>query len=341
MLYAEGSDTLIATRSITRSIRTLKRMLAPLMRLRHPLLASVAALGLGTFALSATAQEAKPAAPAAAAAKPGASLGDDPIVAKANGKEFKRSDLLALVQQLGPEVQQIPMASIYPQLLDRLIQAHLVTEAGYKAKLQDSGDVKKQMKLAEEQIVQQAWLRGEIDKRLTSDKLKVAYDKWMKENPPQEEVRARHILVAKKEDADAIIKQIKGGADFAKLAAEKGTDGTKDSGGDLGYFVKDQMVKPFADAAFAMKPGEVSQAPVKTDFGYHVIKLEDKRKQTPPTLEQATPQLRPAVAQQIAGELLDGLQKAAKIERFNMDGSPFTAAPAPAPAPAAKPGAKP
>lgn len=270
------------------------------------------------------------------APKPAAgTLADDPIVARVGVKEFKRSDVLVLLQQLGPEVQQMPLQMIYPQLVEQLVQAHLVTEAGYKAKLQDTAEVKKRVKQAEEQIVQSAWLKAEVDKKLTQDKLKTAFDKWIKENPPQDEVRARHILVKTKEEADALIKQIKGGADFAKLAGEKGTDGTKDNGGDLGYFVKDQMVKPFADAAFAMKPGDVTPTPVKTDFGFHVIKLEDKRKQTPPTFDQAAPQLRQAVAQEIAGEVIDGLQKTAKVQMFNIDGTPM-AAPSAAPAAAPK-----
>lgn len=297
--------------------------------MRAALFAATAAAALGAVSMPALAQDAK--APAAKAP----SLADDPVVARVNAKEIKRSDVLAMLQQLGPEVQQMPLQMIYPQLLEQLVQSELVSEAGYKAKLQDSAEVKRRLKEAEEQFVQQAWLRGEIDKRLTQDKLKAAFDKWTKENPPQDEVRARHILVAKKEDADAIIKQLKGGADFAKLAAEKGTDGTKDNGGDLGYFVKDQMVKPFSDAAFAMKPGDLSQTPVKTDFGYHVIKVEDKRKQTPPTFEQAAPQLRPMVAQEIAEEVISGLRKGAKVETFNIDGTAM-----PAPAAAAKPAEK-
>lgn len=294
-------------------------------------LGSVAAVALSP----AMAQDA--AKPAAPAAKPAAgTLADDPVVARANGKEFKRSDVLALLQQLDPQVQQMPLQMIYPQLVEQLVQAHLVSEAGYKAKLQDGAEVKKRMKLAEEQFVQQVWLKTEIDKKMSQEKLRAAYDKWIKENPPQDEVRASHILVKTKEEADAVIKQLKGGADFAKLAAEKSTDpGSKEAGGDLSYFTKDRMVKPFADAAFALKVGEVSQTPVQTDFGFHVIKVADKRKQTPPTFEQAAPELRPVVAQEIAEELVKGLEKTAKVEKFNIDGSPMAAAPA-APAPQKK-----
>lgn len=310
-------------------VREIPKMLVKTMR--AALVVAMTTAALGSVSMTALAQDAK--APADKKAAP--SLADDPVVARVNAKEIKRSDVLAMLQQLDPQVQQMPVQMIYPQLLEQLVQSELVSEAGYKAKLQDSADVKKRLKEAEQQFVQQAWLRAEIDKRMTQDKLKAAYDKYVKANPPQDEVRARHILVKTKEEADAIIKQLKGGADFAKLAGEKGTDGTKDNGGDLGYFVKDQMVKEFADAAFAMKPGDVSQTPVKTEFGYHVIKLEDKRKQTLPTFDQAAPQLRQAVAQEIAEEVINGLRKGAKVETFNIDGSPMPAAPAPAAAPAA------
>lgn len=294
-------------------------------------LGSVAAIALSPAIAQDTAKPAAPASKPAAkpAAAPAASLADDPIVARVNGKEFRRTDVLALLRELDPQLQQAPLQQIYPQLVDQLVQAHLVTEAGYKAKLQDSAEVKARLKQAEEQIVQQAWLKIEIDKRMSPDKIKASYDKWVKENPPQDEIHASHILVKTKEEAEAIIKQLKGGADFAKLADEKGTDGTKGRGGDLGYFAKEQMVKPFADAAFAMKVGEVSPTPVQTEFGFHVIKVTDKRKQVPPTLEQATPQLRQVVAQDIAEEVLKGLEKTAKVEKFNIDGTPLLLTPTP------------
>ncbi|WP_114392280.1 peptidylprolyl isomerase [Oleisolibacter albus] len=305
----------------------------------HKMRAAIVAAALGSVAaaalLPANAQNAQ--GQSAPAQKPAAAA-DDPVVARINGKEVKRSEVLAYMQQLGPQVQQIPLAQVYPLVLDQMVNAKLVTDAGYKAKLQDSAEVKQNLKDAEEQFVQQAWLKKQIDAKLTDAAVKKKYDEWIKANPPQDEVRARHILVKDKAEAEAIIKQLKGGADFAKLASEKGTDGTKDQGGDLGYFTKDQMVAPFAEAAFAMKAGEVSQTPVQTDFGFHVIKVEDKRKQTPPTFEQAAPQLRQAAAQEIAGEVVENLRKSAKVEMFNLDGSAMPAA-ADAPAGGQKPAA--
>lgn len=278
---------------------------------------------------------AKPAEKGAATPAP-----EDPVVARVNGQEVRRSEVVAAMQALGPQIQQMPMEVIYPALLDQVVNARIVTAEGYKLKLQDGAEVKARLKSAEERFVQEAWLRRQIDAKLTDAKLKAEYDKYIKENPPEDEVRARHILVKTKEEAEALIKQIKGGADFAKLAGEQKID-TAAAGqqGDLGYFTKGQMVAPFAEAAFKMKPGEVSQAPVETQFGWHVIKLEEKRKSTPPTFEQAAPELRQKLAQDIAGEAVDALRKTAKVETFNIDGSPMAKEPA-APAAAAKPADK-
>jgi len=287
-------------------------------------LGSVASLAVAP--LVATAQDAKPAqAPAPSA------VGDDPVVARVNGAEVKRSEVLTALQQLGPQVQQIPLQAIYPSVLEQVVNAKLVTQAGYKQKLEQSDEVKQRLQAAEQRFVQEAYLRKSIDAKLTDAMVKKQYEDWLKANPPQDEVRARHILVETKEEAQEIIKKLNGGAKFEELAAQQKIDqASAQSQGDLGYFTADMMVEPFAKAAFAMKPGEITKEPVQTDFGWHVIKVEDKRKQTPPTFEEAEPQLRAMVAQDIAGEIVDGLRKDAKIETFNIDGGPMPAPAAPA-----------
>jgi peptidyl-prolyl cis-trans isomerase C len=149
-----------------------------------------------------------------------------------------------------------------------------------------------------------------------------------------EEVRARHILVEKEDDAKTIVADIKKGADFAEVAKKKSIEpGAAESGGDLGYFTKDQMVPEFADAAFKLDKGKVSD-PVKSQFGWHVIKVEDKRKKPPPTFEQVQDQLQSFVARKAQTDLVTRLRTAAKIERVG--GAPAPAAPAtPAQPPAA------
>lgn len=255
---------------------------------------------------------------------PAQTEGEDPVVARVNGKEIKRSAVLEALQGLGPQAQQVPLQAIYPQLLENMIAGELLEAQGYKQKLQDTAEVKEAVKAAEEEYVQQAYLRRAVDAKLTDELVRQRYDKWAKETVPEEEVRARHILVETKEEADAIIKKLNGGAKFEELAAEQKIDtASAQNQGDLGYFTKDMMVEPFANAAFAMKPGEVTKEPVETQFGWHVIKVEDKRKQELPSFEQVQPRFRQAVAQEIAQEVITELRKGAKIETFNIDGTPI------------------
>ena len=140
--------------------------------------------------------------------------------------------------------------------------------------------------------------------------------------PAEEEVHARHILVATEDEAKALIAEIKKGAAFDKLAKEKSTDKASGAeGGDLGWFKKTDMVKEFADAAFDLKKGELTETPVKTQFGYHVIKVEDRRKAPPPAFEEMADQLREEMAREAVTAQLDQLRSGAKIEKFNIDGS--------------------
>ena len=309
-------------------------------KMRLAALTALLAASAATVALAQTApaQTAQNAQTAPAAAKPA----EDPVVARVNGKEIRRSEFIGALEQLPPQVQQMPLQQVYMPILDQLVSGKLVSEAGYKAKLQDSKEVKAKLRQAEDRFVQEAYLVQQVNAKITDAAVKKKYDEWLKANPPQDEVRARHILTKTKEEAEAVIKKVNGGEDFAKLAGEQTIDtAAAAQGGDLGYFVPDEMVEEFSKAAFAMKNGEVSKTPVQTQFGFHVIKVEDKRKRQPPTYEQAAPQLRQALQQEIAGDIVDGLRKNAKVEMFNLDGSalPVQAA-APAQAPAQAPAKK-
>jgi peptidyl-prolyl cis-trans isomerase C len=197
-----------------------------------------------------------------------------------------------------------------------------VVADGRKNKIPDDPAFKKRMAFIEDQILQDFWLQKEIAKRVTPEKMKERYQERLKSTPPEEEVRARHILVATEDEAKALIAEIKKGGAFDKLAKEKSTDKASGAeGGDLGWFKKSDMVKEFADAAFALKKGELTDNPVKTQFGYHVIKLEDRRQAPPPTFEELQDQIREELARETVTQILDQLRAGAKIEKFNIDGS--------------------
>ena len=264
---------------------------------------------------------------------------DDPVVARVNGTEIHRSDVQREIDMLGPQAQQMPMQMIYPRILQQMIATKLVSTQGYAEKLQNDPDVNAKLKDAEDQLVAETYVRHAVQPRITDAKIKARYDELAAKYKPQDEVRARHILITLNKDdgadadakaeakAEDIIKQLKGGADFAKLAGDKSDDkGSAKQGGDLGYFPHDQMVKPFADAAFAMKVGDISDKPVKSDFGYHVIKVEDKRKSSAPPLAEVKDQIVNKLGEEETNALVKSLEAKAKIEKFNPDGSPMTAA---------------
>ena len=317
-----------------------------LLRLILPLCAAAAVAG------SVVAQQ--PAAPptgAPAAHKPPAKPGTpppqagqplkDPVVAIVNGQPIRLSELKVAQQALPQQYRNVPLQAVFPGLLDRMIDSKLVVQEGKKSKLNDDPAFKKRLAFIEDQLLQDLWIQQAIARQVTQEKLQKRYEERLASMAPQEEVHARHILVATEDEAKAIIAQLKQGVAFDKLAKEKSTDKASGAeGGDLGWFKKSDMVKEFADAAFALKKDETSAVPVKTQFGYHVIKVEDRRKAAPPPFEQLADQLREEMAREVVQAELNKLHASAKIEKFNMEGGKPDAAPAAKPAaPAAKPAA--
>ena len=259
------------------------------------------------------------------------------MVATVNGQPVRLSELEVAQQSLPQQYRNMPLQAVFPALLDRIIDSKLVVQEGKKSKVNEDPAFKKRMAFVEEQVLQDFWIQREIARKVTAEKLQQRYEERLKSMPSEEEVHARHILVATEDEAKAIIADLKKGAAFDKLAKEKSTDKASGAeGGDLGWFKKSDMVKEFADAAFALKKGELTETPVKTQFGYHVIKLEDRRKAPPPAFEELADQLREEMSREAVTAQLDQLRSGAKIEKFNMDGSkPEAAAPAKPAAPAA------
>jgi len=261
----------------------------------------------------------------------------DAVVARVNNFEIRREDVNKELTALPPQLQSMPVENIYPQLLERMIDSKLVADEGRAEKFDQTPEYKDRVARTNERILTDITLRTKVKPQVTDDKLKARYDTLVSKAKGEEELKARHILVKTEAEAKEIIEQLNKGGDFEKIAKEKSTDkGSATNGGDLGYFTKGSMVPAFAEAAFNMKNGEVSKTPVKTDFGFHVIKVEDRRKVTPVAFDKVKPQIEAQVADEIANQYVDGLKKKAKIERFNLDGSPMKATPASAPAAPAK-----
>lgn len=294
-------------------------------RLR-PLRVAVAVCAVAGIAGLAAAQQPDTKAPAAKpaeapAAKP-AEPGKDPVVATVDGQPIHLSDLETAQQSLPQQYRNIPLANVFPALLDRMISSKLVELDGRKNKVTDDPEFKKRLAFVEDQVIQDFWLKKQIAEKVTPEKIKQAYDEKLKSLPAEEEVHARHILVATEPEAKAIIADLKKGTPFDKLAKEKSTDKASGAeGGDLGWFKKTDMVKEFADAAFALKKGALSDSPIKTQFGYHVIQVEDRRQAPPPSLDEMSDQIRQDLERDMVTAMLNQLRAGAKIDKFNIDGS--------------------
>lgn len=317
------------------------------LRIVIPLCAAVAFSGLAVAQPAQTPQPAaKPPAPAPAVKPPpqlSAPAAKDPVVATVNGQPIYLSELEVAQQALPPQYRTMPLASVFPALLDRIADSKLVVADARKNKIETDSTFKKRMAFVEDQVIQDYWLQREIARRITPEKMQQRYQEKLKSMPPEEEVHARHILVATEAEAKDLLAELKKGTPIEKLAKDKSTDKASGAeGGDLGWFKRTDMVKEFSDAAFALKKGELSEAPVKTQFGYHVIKVEDRRQAPPPAFEEMAEQIREDLARETVTAFIDQLRAGAKIEKFNIDGSkPDPAATKPAtpsaPAPAAPP----
>src|SRR5215831_2538103 len=281
-------------------------------------LAAAVAGGGVLLAADRPAPQASPSTPMPAPMPPGTT-----VVARVDGTELHLSDVEAAQQSLPPQAQKMPLAQIYPMLLDRLVDGMLITEAGRKEHLDQDPGVQHRLKLYEDRLIQEAYLNRAIKSAETEDQLKARYQTYVKEKPAREEVHARHILVKSEAEANSVIAELDKGADFGELAKKHSTDPGSSSGGDLGYFGRDDMVKEFADAAFALTPGQYTKAPVKTQFGWHVIKVEDHRVGTPPSFEEARKEVSQLVAHDVIDAKLKELRGAAKVETYGLDGKPL------------------
>ncbi|MDX2104263.1 MAG: peptidylprolyl isomerase [Alphaproteobacteria bacterium] len=257
-----------------------------------------------------------------------AGAGDNPVIARVDGQDIRRAELIALLNQLPPQMRDMPMTSIYPLALERLIDGRLLVGAGRAANLQNDAEVQRRVADYLDQQVQQTYLTRAISAKLTDEELRKRYDEFVKANPPQEEVRARHILVATEQAARDVLAEVRRpGADFAAVARARSTDTSARDGGDLGFFGRQDMVPEFAEAAFGLQPGQVSQAPVRTQFGWHIIKVEQRRTGEVPTFEAAREQLRADATQEIAAEVVDELKGKAQVERRGLDGAAIPSRP--------------
>ena len=243
----------------------------------------------------------------------------NPVVASVNGVKLYRSDVEAARAQLPEHYRHLPLEEVYQPLLTRLIRAKLFAQRARAEGLHDSAAYRQRAAALTDRLLGEMLLEREVSARIDEKVLRARYDRTVERTG--EEIRARHILVRSQAEAVGIIERLAAGADFAKLAAERSIGPSKDKGGDLGYFGRGQMVPSFEAAAFALGEGETTKTPVQSPFGWHVIKLEDRRRPEPPSFEEAREKLFQDMSQEVAEDLVRRLTESARIKRYEPDGS--------------------
>lgn len=284
--------------------------------MKHTLSAAVfvAAATLGCYA--AFAQATPPAAPAATPATP-APAPNTPV-AKVNGEDVTQGELRFAEAEIGSELAGVPAESRRRVLVEYLIEAHLMAQAAEKAQLAGTPDFEARLKYYRMRALRDAYFESKVRDNIGEATARGLYEDRVKAIPAQQEIRARHILVKTEDEAKKVAKEVEGGADFAESAKKYSQDSGGEGGGDLGYFTRGQMVKAFEDAAFALEKGKVS-APVQSDFGWHIIKLEDKRDRQPPSFEEVKDQITASLIQQKLQTTVQEMRDSAKIEILDAD----------------------
>jgi peptidyl-prolyl cis-trans isomerase C len=240
----------------------------------------------------------------------------NPVLAKVNGSEIRQSDVALAEEELGPSLAQMDPATKKENVLSFLIDMKIVAKAAEAKKIEDRDDFKTRLAFARNRLLMDNLLAVEGKAATTDEAMKKVYDDAAKQITGEQEVHARHILVETEDEAKAVEDELKKGADFAELAKKKSKDPGASDGGDLGFFTKDQMVPEFSAVAFALEPGKVSD-PVKTQFGWHVIKVEEKRSRKAPEFDQVKAQIETYVTRKAQADYVAKLRETAKIERLD------------------------
>lgn len=300
-----------------------------------------AVIGLGLAAAlacvpwAAFAQSSAPSAttgPVLPPATPGATTAPaqgnaDPVVGSVEGHLIYLSDLAQASQTLPPNLRGLPFDTLYPVLLDRMIDHEALVIMARRKGLEETKDVQHQIQEATERILEGAYLGQIANPQVTEQAVQALYKQQFANRPATEEVHARHILVTTEAEAMKVLADLKNGADFATIARVVSKDPDAAKGGDLGFFRREQVWPGFADVAFSLQPGQVAPKPIHNEFGWHVIKVEEKRLVAPPTYAEVHDQLRQQLLASVVQKAIEDAKQSLVIHRFNLDGSELDTGP--------------
>jgi peptidyl-prolyl cis-trans isomerase C len=245
---------------------------------------------------------------------------DDPVIARVNGVDIRESDIAIAEEDVGGNMPAMPPEQKREYLITYVTDVFLLAQTAEQQKLGDRPDVKRQLAFERNKVLMEALLQSAARAAETDAEMHKVYDQAIKEMGPEQEVHARHILVETEAEAKVIEAELKKGADFAEEAKKKSKDPSAANGGDLGYFTKEQIPE-FAEVAFKLDKGQISD-PIHTQFGWHIIKVEDKRVRPTPSFDEVKVQVENYIARRAQSQLVDSLRKTARIERFDQPQAP-------------------
>ena len=261
--------------------------------------------------------------------KPVEILPGNPVVARFKGKALTRQEVYDFAEKyMGDAANELPKEQLFPIAVEQLVTQQVLLLEARDANIADQRAIKERIERMTDNLLRTEFLKSKVEERVTDAKMREIYNEQIKNLTAQTEIRARHILVDSQQQAQELITELDNGADFVDLAKEHSTGPTGPRGGDLGYFTKGQMVPEFENAAFSMKKGEYTKTPVKTQFGFHVVFVEDKREKQPPSFDQVKDQIKNQLMQVEAQSVLNDIQAGAQIEIYDINGNPKPGTPA-------------
>lgn len=240
-----------------------------------------------------------------------------PIVANVNNEDISLETMIHAMNELPPEIQSQPFMSYYEDLLERVIDIKLFAQEGKKMKLDEEPSVRAAIDFVIEKVLMQAFLSKYVQENIKEENIKASYINFIADETSREEIKASHILMDTESEAIDVINMLNDGDDFAELAKNKSTGPSGPSGGDLGWFKRGQMVPPFEKAAFSLNKNEITQRPVQTQFGWHVIKIFDKRIPEAPSYESMKNKLIQDLERKIVSKKIQDLRNDALIEKLS------------------------
>jgi peptidyl-prolyl cis-trans isomerase C len=244
--------------------------------------------------------------------------GESKAAVKVNGHVITAAEVKLAADDILPHLTDVPPKLRYPFIVEYLVERHLLAQLAVSEGVNQTKEYKDRLAFYQAKALRDAYFAAKLKPMITDEEIKKAYDAQAAKITPEKRARARHILLGTEQEANEIITRLGSGDSFEDLAKKYSVDGSKEFGGDLGYFSAAEMVPEFSKAVFAMKPGDVS-GPVKTDFGWHIIKLEDIKEQGAQPLEEVKPAIRQVLLRQAVQDKIAELRKNGKIEILDPD----------------------